>query len=383
MRYLFKRGDFFYFLRRIPLELQPQFGYRRQMRLSLGTSDRREAKKIIKQYDAELDKLWVAAKLQLPDEVIKTAIASSALFSSREAIENLNFSGRANQFLHEKQATVRLTGVETFQAVFKEFQEIFPDRNVQAFTHSDMIKFRDQLSKTGIKPTTINKKIRYLSVFFNWLVLHQYIKQNPCKGLTIRKTEPDHELKKIFTLDDIDRWFTSPAFVKATCRNYLPQHFWIPLIGLLGLRINEICQLRPGDIKDVEGVWCIDVNSRDGKQIKSLSSARLIPLPKFLLDIGFLNYWKNRQGAGAQTLSPLLFPVKFLRGNRPDYNYQVRRYIRKYVTKDGKKSFHSFRATLATMLKNLGARENVPEALIAQILGHANSSITMGRYGKP
>ena len=38
--------------------------------MSLGTSDRREAKKIVKQYDSEMDKLWIAAKVQIPDDIL-------------------------------------------------------------------------------------------------------------------------------------------------------------------------------------------------------------------------------------------------------------------------------------------------------------------------
>ena len=77
MRYLSQRGDFFYFLRRIPTHLQPQFGYRREMRLSLETRDRMTARKLVKQYDVEMDRLWVAARLKVSDEVIKGIISIS------------------------------------------------------------------------------------------------------------------------------------------------------------------------------------------------------------------------------------------------------------------------------------------------------------------
>lgn len=383
MRYLSQRGDFFYFLRRIPQHLQPQFGFRQEMRLSLGTRDRMTARKLVKQYEVEMDRLWVAARLKVPDEVIKSFMAGSPLFASQESVTDMKFSTLIQQFLQEKQATLRTDGMEIYKAVFREFTDVMKDRHVQAYSHADLTKLREHCISTGIKPTTTNKKLRYLSVFFNWLVTHEFIRVNPCKGLTIPKTEPDHELKKIFTQDDIDKWFTSPAFMAETCRDYPPQFFWMPLLALVGARVGELCQLLVADIKEVDGIWCLDINGADGKRVKNLSSARLVPLPQFIIDIGFLEFWRKRKDAGEERL----FSIRFLGRDRPDFNFKIGRYLRKHVTKDPKKTFHSFRATVATALKNIGAHESVPEALVSQLLGHANSSssssITFSRYGKP
>lgn len=375
MQHMFHRGEFFYFLRRIPQELQPQFGFRRELRLSLGTSSRKTAKKLVKRYDLEMEKLLLAAQLQVPQEVISTYLASSPLFASKLPVTDMRFSACANRFLEEKHATIRPAGIATFRAVFREFLSALKEKPVQAYTHADMVHFREHLMNTGIKPTTVNTKQRYISVFFNWLVTHDHVKNNPCKGLTLRKTEPDYELRKVFAQEDIDRLFSSPAYMPDTCRDYQPQHFWVPLIGLLGLRINEICQLHTMDVRDVDGIWCLDINTDGGKLLKNLSSARLVPLPRFILDIGFVQYWQTRRASDTE----LLFPIRVLKANRPDYNFQSRKYIRKYVTQDPKKSFHSLRHTLATSLKNIGEQE----AIISQILGHTNPSMTGGRYGKP
>lgn len=54
------------------------------------------------------------------------------------------------------------------------------------------------------------------------------------------------------------------------------------------------------------------------------------------------------------------------------------RFNREHVSDDPKKVFHSMRHTLANTLKQAG----VQEVVIAEIMGHANESMTMGRYGK-
>jgi len=51
---------------------------------------------------------------------------------------------------------------------------------------------------------------------------------------------------------------------------------------------------------------------------------------------------------------------------------------RRHVTDDPKKVFHSMRHTLADTLKQAG----VQEVVIAEIMGHANDSMSMSRYGK-
>jgi len=54
------------------------------------------------------------------------------------------------------------------------------------------------------------------------------------------------------------------------------------------------------------------------------------------------------------------------------------RFNRQYVSKDPLKTFHSLRHTFADTLKQTGEQE----ALIAELMGHANGNITTGRYGK-
>lgn len=54
------------------------------------------------------------------------------------------------------------------------------------------------------------------------------------------------------------------------------------------------------------------------------------------------------------------------------------RFNRKHVTDDPQKSFHSLRHSFADNLKQKG----VQESMISELMGHVNSSITTGRYGK-
>ncbi|MFH0959352.1 MAG: hypothetical protein V1897_11675 [Pseudomonadota bacterium] len=74
----------------------------------------------------------------------------------------------------------------------------------------------------------------------------------------------------------------------------------------------------------------------------------------------------------------ILFPVQFQKGHRPDYGFSVQKYIRRYITKDPLKSFHSWRHTFANKLK----QALVQPEIISELLGHSINSISMNRYGK-
>lgn len=377
LQYLFQRNEVFYFLRRIPANLHGMLGLKKEIRLSLGTRDRKAAKGQVSLLNGELEKLSVARKLKLPDEVIRSLFQATSLCemvtSEQSAPERL-FSDCTSLFLQEKGSRIRADGVRIFREVFSEFRKVLGDRDVAAYTHTDLVRFQTKASQ-GISVATLNKKIRYLSVFFNWLVTHGKVKLNPCQGMTIRKTVPDHELKKVFSKEDLERWLTSPAFNGETCKHYGPQGFWIPLIAMYsGMRMNEICQLRPCDLRVVDGIPVFDINQDEGRLLKNLSSIRLVPIHPVLLSLGILEYGKEREGMRER----LLFPVKFMKENRPDYSFSVQKYIRKYITQDKRKSFHSFRHTFADRLKQAMVQAEV----ISELLGHALPSISMNRYGK-
>ena len=378
MKHLIQRGKAFYYLKRIPEELRKYCGYKGAMRLSLRTKDRKQAKKLVKQLDVELDKLWVAERMRVPESLILSFLGESPLFAkaNSQATTDRRFSACIEEFLREKQATIRPDGIEMFKSVFREFEGLLRNRDVNGYTHADMVQFREHIIGKGIKPTTVNRKLRYLSVLFNWLVTHGIIRMNPCKGLFLPKQQPDHALRKVFSDDDLEKWFAGPMFQLDTVKDSLPQHFWVPLIALFsGLRQNEICQMWVADVKTVDGIPIFDVNKDDGKQTKTLSSIRQVPVHPRLLEIGFMDYARKRQAIGEQRL----FPVKLLKNDRADFGFWVRNYVRKHVTKDPQKNFHGFRHTFL----NAGKQAGVPEPILAQMAGHTNESITSNRYGKP
>lgn len=170
MAYVLKRGDFYYFSRRIPQKLRQIIGSARDIRISLGTADRKTAKKIARLLEVDLEKLRTAASMQLPEEMLKSFLGQSVLQPGKDQVaeQDTRFSAIAETFLHEKSVKIRSDGIRIFRETFKEFQHCLGNKHVGQYSHADLIKFRDKISP-GISSSTMNKKLRYLSVFFNWM----------------------------------------------------------------------------------------------------------------------------------------------------------------------------------------------------------------------
>ena len=156
-------------------------------------------------------------------------------------------------------------------------------------------------------------------------------------------------------------------------------HFWLPLIALFtGMRLEEVAQLRCRDIKQVNGVWVIDVNMSDGNRLKNQNSQRLIPIHSALLEIGLLDDANKTMASGCERLWP-----EFKRCKHGSYSAGYSKWFGRYKNligiTDPKKTFHSFRHTFIDQLKQI----DVPDGKIQELVGHANHSITTGRYGKP
>jgi integrase len=156
------------------------------------------------------------------------------------------------------------------------------------------------------------------------------------------------------------------------------------LLGLFtGARINELCQLYVSDIKEVDGVWVIDINGEDSKKLKSLNVQRQIPIHSILINqLRFLEYVKKLRGKETR-----FFPE--LEESRDGYSQAFSKWFNRTYKKNvnvgqletEQKNFHSFRHTLSNYYKQLGG---IDEYRVSEIIGHKSetTSITYDRYGK-
>ncbi len=79
--------------------------------------------------------------------------------------------------------------------------------------------------------------------------------------------------------------------------------FWSVLIGLYTeLRLGEIAQLYPTDIKQSKDVWYIDLVEDDQRSFKTEAGERQVPLHPRLVQLGLPDFAKRAAKAGRRTL---------------------------------------------------------------------------------
>lgn len=240
-------------------------------------------------------------------------------------------------------------------------------------TAREVLELIQGLDLPPMSITTVNKHISRLSSLMKHCMKEGYLSANPAVGLKIKqKRRPDEE-RKAYTVDDLKN-----ITANLPPKENKPERYWVPLVGMLSaLRLDETCQLYTEDVKEIDGVWCFDVNDDGDKKLKTLSSKRIVPVHPRLINLGFLDHVTRMKAEGHNRLWMNLHWRKE-DGYGNAFGKWFQRFNRQHVTIDPLKSFHSLRHTFADTLKQQGEQE----ALISELMGHANASITTGRYGK-
>lgn len=152
-----------------------------------------------------------------------------------------------------------------------------------------------------------------------------------------------------------------------------PDVFWTTLIGLfVGARCNAAITLQYGDIIKESNIDCINFQDNDEiKQLKNDASIRIVPIPKQLLDIGFVD-WINRQKQKLNaTEKNQIFPKCKTKSGEYNNKYSTRGFIQYIkdigITKSNphRLDFHSLRKNANQRLEKLG----VPSTYINDIIG--------------
>ena len=219
---------------------------------------------------------------------------------------------------------------------------------------------------------SVNKYLRRVSALFTWGQRHGFVDQNPFTGLAIRRKALPHQLRDRFTVEELQKLLDPVSLPPGPKRSYM---FWLPWLGLYtGARLEELCQLHLDDIRQEAGLWVLDINGRDEKRVKTLSSERLVPVHPKLVELGFIEHVEGLRARGEQRLFPEL------RHRRDGYGQTASKWFARHRERLGiEKPFHSMRHTFIDELRQLGEDQRH----IAALVGHADESMTGGRYGKP
>jgi integrase len=225
---------------------------------------------------------------------------------------------------------------------------------------------------------TITKHLTVYSGFFDWAVKRKEADENNFKAL-IDKVKKDDEGKERFTNEQINVLLDECLNNTRGLINKSYQKWCVPIGIYTGMRLNEIAQLHIEDIREVEGIWCFDINGNGStKRIKNKASKRIVPIHSCLVALGFLDYVERLRSEGQGRVFPDL-PYQSSDG----YGRNLSRWCNEVLlTKLGIKSpelsFHSLRHTVADELMKAGVYDHISH----RITGHTLPGVFHEVYAK-
>ncbi|MEN8693279.1 MAG: site-specific integrase [Akkermansiaceae bacterium] len=187
----------------------------------------------------------------------------------------------------------------------------------KTFTQAIKIEEKKNHPKT-LAPKTQRDWLSAISAIFRHAEDRDWLTKNPFSSRLVRERVSQEEgaKREMFTIEELNRFFRLPAYLKQKDVKPYSAKYWGPLLGLYhGFRINEFCQLLLEDIKIEDGIDFISIRTRDDagevvKTLKNNSSVRRVPIHPQLIKLGFLDHVSSLRKSGKSFLFPELKATK-------------------------------------------------------------------------
>ncbi len=267
------------------------------------------------------------------------------------------------------------------EGILRRFIGAVGDRPADDLTRETVRIWRDEKAKQW-KPGTLTTNLKKLGALFNWAEAEGLVARNPTKKLTLPTTEAARDARAPFTWDQLkdtmgQRWLdkvhTSRPF------SHGPARYWVGLLLMAtGARPEEICQLWLEDIEEAEGRLVIHIHEGEGRELKTPTSRRRVPVHTAVVEAGFGEYVTRLRAEG----EPRLFP-QWRRTRGSTLSSKWAQYFADYLRNacgfgpETRLVPYSLRHTVRQLL----SEREVPEDVIRDILGHSAQGLTMGVYG--
>jgi hypothetical protein len=130
----------------------------------------------------------------------------------------------------------------------------------------------------GVAKVTVQNKMNHCRTFGHWLVKKGHLGTNLLAApIRLKATKRADEERAAFNEKQLA--VLLPFVLRQT-----GWRKWVPLLCLhAGLRVAEAAQLEGPDIREIDGVPCIDVTDSNGRRLKNVQSRRYVPVHPFLL----------------------------------------------------------------------------------------------------
>lgn len=224
-----------------------------------------------------------------------------------------------------------------------------------------------------ISGKTVKNHFSRMSALWRHLVQRDYATRNPFEKWKFDVTKKVE--RRAWSDDELALLLRSPWIGRVTSERTYAGIIAVALYT--GMRLGEICNLRNKDVEFIDGIPCFHIQPHteivNGKQRdwspKTAAGTRLIPVHSKLLEAGILSF-KN---SGLYFFDELAIAPHGVRGN--DFAQAFSKHKRRLGMPE-EVSFHSFRHTVSTKLRNQEA--DIRELWIDAFLGHEATHRSQG-----
>ena len=394
-----RNGGWYYFRMAIPNRLIGYYG-RREICLSLGTANRKEAK---------IKSLPLIEKYLMEFEGKRTETADTP--AVEHSVKEFKFSSIYEEYLKERK--LGAGSISDFNTVVNRFMKICGDKDIREYTKKDFVKFKNILLEypsfinekdKGLSVDMILKKYRnekkvsaltiqkkYLSVMkviFNYAKVNEYILENPVETVKVVVSEKKEPARIPYSFQQIETILSSSLFRESVDEKMMEYRYIVLLAIFTGARLEEIARLHMADIGEEDGIPYIFIrpHEEDGHTVKTVSARRRTPIhPNLMNEFGFHSFVEERRRERQKYVFPVVNRGKV--GTKGAISHNFSRWYGMYLDeiglKDKKLTFHSFRHSW----KLFGRRAGIDKSILDVIQGHSVRSVSFdyGRdaYGSP
>ncbi|MDG3043119.1 tyrosine-type recombinase/integrase [Roseicyclus marinus] len=207
--------------------------------------------------------------------------------------------------------------------------------------------------------------------------------KTPC-GLPTRVSTPKR--RRSWSLEHLGQWLTSPIYTGSASRKQRIRPasgarrvivrdalYWVPLILVtMGMRPEEVLQLQTKNVLLRDGIFCLSIENRT----KTEQSRRILPVPELLIQLGFMDWVRQKRRRGDVWLFPEI-PEDASHGKRSQiFGDRMRTKLKSLKIHCGQEDIYAMRRTLSSKLLHAGADTGVRQ----RILGHLEGTTVDMHY---
>jgi integrase len=386
---LVKRGGVWTYRKRVPPKLRPVVGAREIWR-SLGTADLDQAQEWWRAVRSEVARSFADGVPCPATEYARGELTSTQGPASRSegpASQGAHFVGQGEgpdnptlsvlfaRYYAERKLPAK-SQLEWNLVLSRIQATCCGDVAVRSVTQAHVRMLKDSLlsapARRGgstLSPATVQKNLSGLRAVLGWAKRNGYISSNPAEDFTVVTRKNGDEGRLPYDAADLKVIF-SPVNLKLRA-NEGHANYWLPWLALYtGPRLEELGQLRVTDVREDDRIHFLAIEPGDGKQVKTKSSKRRVPIHPRLIKVGLLRFVESQRTAGETWLFPGLESTSY--GSRTAvFSKWWGRHARTVCgITDSRKVWHSFRH-----LWKDAARSVMPEEHHDAITGHSNGSV--------